>query len=164
MEEGMQPAPWGELPWREVMQTPDEVAAMLRLKSLGWGIKRIARELGCSHMTVRRYVSAGGWVPYRGVGRPRTLAGLEDWIAERFRRHGGNADVVRQELAVEKGVTLSLRTIERCFLPQVGNGYANSYYADIVGVDAFKSGKAKDISGIQKKLEAAATASYKKGK
>src|SRR5438128_1327876 len=53
--------------------------------------------LGCSHMTVRRYVSAGGWVPYHGVGRPRTLAGLEDWIAERFRRHGGNADVVRQE-------------------------------------------------------------------
>jgi peptide/nickel transport system substrate-binding protein len=39
--------------------------------------------------------------------------------------------------------------MERCFLPQVGNGYANSYYADIVGVGAFKSGKAKDISGIQ---------------
>ena len=57
MEEGMQSAPWGELPRREVMQTPDEVAAMLRLKSLGWGIERIARELGCSHMTVRRYVS-----------------------------------------------------------------------------------------------------------
>src|ERR1700760_1608768 len=117
MEEGMQPAPWGELPRREVMQTPDDVAAMLRLKSLGWGIRRIARELGCSHMTVRRYVSAGGWVPYRGVGRPRALAGLEEWIAERFRRHGGNADVVRQELAAEKGVTLSLRTIEREVAP-----------------------------------------------
>jgi peptide/nickel transport system substrate-binding protein len=38
--------------------------------------------------------------------------------------------------------------IERCFLPQVGNGYANAYYSNIVGVDAFKSGKAKDISGI----------------
>src|ERR1700748_1481310 len=103
MEEGMQPAPWGELPRREVMQTPDEVAAMLRLKSLGWGIKRIARGLGCSHMTVRRYVSAGGWVPYRGVGRPRTLAGLEDWIAERFRRHGGNAAVVWQGLGGGEG-------------------------------------------------------------
>jgi len=43
------------------MQTPDEVAAMLRLKALGWGIKRIARELGCSHMTVRRYVLEGPW-------------------------------------------------------------------------------------------------------
>src|SRR5436190_5648894 len=38
--------------------------------------------------------------------------------------------------------------MERCFLPQVGNGYANAYYATIEGVDAFKSGKAKEISGI----------------
>jgi peptide/nickel transport system substrate-binding protein len=38
--------------------------------------------------------------------------------------------------------------IERCFLPQVGNGYANAYYGTIEGVDAFKSGKAKEISGI----------------
>jgi len=43
------------------MQTPEEVAAMLRLKALGWGIKRIAKELGCSHMTVRHYVAQGGW-------------------------------------------------------------------------------------------------------
>jgi transposase len=95
------------------MQTPEEVAAMLRLKGLGWGIKRIARELGCSHMTVRRYVAQGGWAPCRGRGRPCKLAGLEDWVAERFRRHAGNADVVRQELAAEKGITLSLRTVER---------------------------------------------------
>src|SRR5512133_1890978 len=51
MEESMQPLSRGELPRREVMQSPDEVAAMLRLKGLGWGIKRIAKELGCSHMT-----------------------------------------------------------------------------------------------------------------
>src|SRR3954462_15466412 len=38
--------------------------------------------------------------------------------------------------------------MERDFLPQVGNGYANSYWPDIVGVDEFKSGKAKEISGI----------------
>jgi DNA-binding NarL/FixJ family response regulator len=76
MEESVQPHSRGDLPRREVMQTPDEVAAMLRLKGLGWGIRRIAKELGCSHMTVRRYVSEGGWVPYRGAGRPRALAGL----------------------------------------------------------------------------------------
>jgi transposase len=99
------------------MQTPDEVAAMLRLKALGWGIKRIAKALGCSHMTVRHYVAQGGWQPYRGRGRPRALAGLEDWLAERFRRHAGNADVVRQELAAEKSITLSLRTIERAVAP-----------------------------------------------
>ena len=113
----VQPVPQGELLRREVMQTPEEVAAMLRLKALGWGIKRIARELGCSHMTVRHYVAQGGWRPYRGRGRPRALAGLEDWLAERFRRHAGNADVVRQELVAEKGMTLSLRTIERAVAP-----------------------------------------------
>ena len=75
------------------MQTPEEVAAMLRLKALGWGIRRIAKELGCSHMTVRRYLAEGGWVAYRGRGRPRTLAGHEEWVAERFRLHAGNADV-----------------------------------------------------------------------
>jgi transposase len=99
------------------MQTPDEVAAMLRLKRLGWGVRRIAKELGCSHMTVRRYLSEGGWVPYRGRGRRGRLAGLEDWVAERFRQHGGNADVVRQELEREKGIKLTLRTIERQVAP-----------------------------------------------
>jgi transposase len=113
MEDWVQPTSRGELPRREVMQTPDEVAAMLRLKALGWGVRRIAGELGCSHMTVRRYLAAGGWVAYRGRGRPRTLSGLEEWVAERFRRHAGNADVVRQELEREKGIRLTLRTVER---------------------------------------------------
>ena len=85
------------------MQTPEEVTAMLRRKALGWSVRRIAGELGCSHMTVRRYLAQGGWVAYRGRGRPRTLTGLEEWTAERFRRHAGNAYVVRQELEREKG-------------------------------------------------------------
>jgi len=38
--------------------------------------------------------------------------------------------------------------MERDFLPQVGNGYANSYWPDIVGVKEYKDGKAKEISGI----------------
>jgi transposase len=105
--------PREEFSRREVMQTPDDVAAMLRLKALGWGIRRIARELGCSHMTVRRYVQAGGWIGFRGRGRPKTLTGYEDWLAERFRRHSGNADVVRQELEAEEGIKVSLRTLER---------------------------------------------------
>jgi transposase len=41
------------------------------------------------------------------------LDGLEDWLAERFRRHRGNADVVRQDLERERGLAVSLRTIER---------------------------------------------------
>ena len=117
MEETVQVVPRGELPRSEVMQTPEEVTAMLRLKALGWGVRRIAGELGCSHMTVRRYLAQGGWVAYRGRGRPRTLTGLDEWVAERFRRHAGNADVVRQELEREKGIRLSLRTVEREVAP-----------------------------------------------
>src|SRR5829696_8851697 len=114
---GGQLGPQAEVLRGDEMRTPDEVAAMLRLKALGWGIKRIARELGCSHMTVRRYVAEGGYVPYRRRGRPRRWAGHEAWLAERFRRHAGNADVVRQELEAELGIVVSLRTVERAVAP-----------------------------------------------
>jgi hypothetical protein len=30
-----------------------------QMKALCWGIRRISEELGCSHMTVRRYIAAG---------------------------------------------------------------------------------------------------------
>jgi len=95
------------------MKTPEEVAAMLRLKALGWGCKGIGREFGCSHHTVKRYVEAGGFVAFRQPERASKLDGLGDWLRERFRRHRGNADVVRQELIVGKGITVSLRTVER---------------------------------------------------
>jgi transposase len=95
------------------MRTPDDVAAMLRLWSLGWGAKRIAAELGVSRNTVRRYIESGGWAAYRKSKRPKVLDGLEDWLAERILRHRGNADVVRQDLARELGLVVSLRTVER---------------------------------------------------
>jgi transposase len=98
---------------REDVPTPDEVAAMLQLHALGWGTRRIAAELGCSRNTVKRYVERGGWAPLAVASRPRALDGLESWLAERFRRHRGNADVVRQELLAERGINISLRTVER---------------------------------------------------
>src|SRR4029077_16883081 len=99
------------------MRTPDEVAAMLRLKALGWGVRRIAAALGCSHMTVRRYLDEGGWLTYQAPRRKKALDGLADWLAERFRRHRGNADVVRQDLEREHGIAVSLRTVERAVAP-----------------------------------------------
>ena len=48
---------------RGAMRTPDEVAAVVRLKGLGWGVRRIAAEFGCSHETVRSYVGRLGGVP-----------------------------------------------------------------------------------------------------
>jgi hypothetical protein len=74
------------------LRTPDEVAAMLRLRSLGLGMKRIAAELGCSRNTVRRSIEAQGWVGWCRRRRDRALAGLEEWVAERFWQHRGNAE------------------------------------------------------------------------
>ncbi len=45
------------------------------------------------------------------------MAGLEDWLRERPARHAGNADVVRQELASEHGIAVSLGTVERAVRP-----------------------------------------------
>ena len=102
---------------RGVMKTPDDVSAMLRLKSLGWGSKRIAAELGCARNTVRHWLAQGDWRPCASASRSTKLDGLSDWLGERFRRHAGNADVVRQELACEKGISVSLRTVERAVAP-----------------------------------------------
>lgn len=98
---------------RQAMQTPEDVQAMLKLASLGWGAKRISRELGCSRNTVRSYLRQGGWQPYQSPQRPGRLTAHRDWLAERFRQHRGNCDVVRQELQREHAVTVSVRTVER---------------------------------------------------
>lgn len=89
-----------------------EVSAILRLDELGWGRKRIARELGISRSAVKGYVAAGGGRPIGSRTAKRALDGLEIWRRER-RRHLGNADVIRQELAAKKGTIVSLRTVER---------------------------------------------------
>lgn len=103
----------GEEPRREVMLEPEEVTAMIRLHRLGWGTKRLARQFGCSRTTAKRYVAAGGWRPFAAPRRTKRLDGLEGWLRERFLRHRGNADVVRQDLEREQAVRVSLRTVER---------------------------------------------------
>lgn len=112
-------APFPHLPpaEREPLRTPDDVAVILRLHELGWGAKRIAREVGCSKNTVKRYLARGAWAPARSPVRPGRLAGLTEWVAERFRQHRGNADVVRQDLVREHGLAVSLRTVERAVAP-----------------------------------------------
>jgi transposase len=117
MAEGKESGPQAESLRRESMLLPDEVTAMVRLHELGVGTKRIARELGCSRTTVRRYLEADGWITYRKPRRSRRLDGLEAWLTERFERHRGNADVVRQDLRREHGIAVSLRTIERAVAP-----------------------------------------------
>src|SRR3954470_23309058 len=98
---------WSD-PREQVMKTPDEVAEMLRLRACAWGVKRIARQLGCSHHTVKDYVAAGGVKPFKSPERPKRLDGLEGWLRERLIWHRGNADVVRQDLLADTGVACLL--------------------------------------------------------
>jgi len=100
-----------------LVETPEAVAAMLGLHEMGWGTRRIARELGCSRTTVHRYLTQGEWRGYRRRGRRAKLADDAAWLRERLVRHGGNADVVRQDLERERGIRVSLRTLERAVVP-----------------------------------------------
>ena len=92
----------------EEMLQPEEVAAMMRLHALGWGAKRLSKEFGCARNTVRRYLRAGGATPFSKPVRRSVFDGLDEWLRERFFRHGGNADVVRQELASEHGIVIGI--------------------------------------------------------
>jgi transposase len=73
-------------------------SAAARLHDLGWGAKRLSKEFGCARNTVRRYLRAGGVAPFAKPERKSALDGLDDWLRERFFRHAGNADVIRQDL------------------------------------------------------------------
>jgi transposase len=103
----------GMFPGAEPMEGPEGVAAMLRLSALGWGSKKIAAQLGCSRTTVKRYLRQRGWAPYRSRPPRGALIALNPWVRECFLQHRGNADVVRQELLREHGISVSLRTVER---------------------------------------------------
>ena len=108
--------PWAGRP-RAQMRKSDEVEAMLQLPALGWGLRRIAREFGCSKNTVRRYVAADGWMAYSRQAGGGKLEDQEAWLKERFFQHRGNAEVVRQDLVREQDIDVSLRTVERAVAP-----------------------------------------------
>ena len=108
--------PWAGRP-RAQMRKSDEVEAMLQLRALGWGLRRIAKEFRCSKNTVRRYVAADGWMAYSRQAGGGKLEDQEAWLKERFFQHRGNAEVVRQDLVREQGIDVSLRTVERAVAP-----------------------------------------------
>lgn len=117
MESSLQTAVVQVIHGSERMLAPSEVQKMLALNALGWGAKRISGELGCSRNTVREYLRRGGWRPMEVGGRSGALEPHREWLAERLRRHRGNADVVRQDLARELGIEVSLRTVQRAVAP-----------------------------------------------
>ena len=93
-----------------------EVQGIFGLRRRGWQVKAIARELCISRNTVRAWVRRGEGAPRPETGRPRVLGKHEAWVRERYLAGVRNGDVLRQELA-ERGVDVSLRTVERCIKP-----------------------------------------------
>lgn len=100
----------------DVMKSPEFVEQILTLSKLGWGKKRIAKELGTTVRTVRRYLALKQWVPYQRTPASR-LSDVQEWLEESFLRHQGNAAVVHQELRQTHGINVSLRTVERALKP-----------------------------------------------
>ena len=101
----------------EPMLTPDIVDNILSLHQFGWGKKRIAKELGVSKRTVKRYLSQNGWQPYKKPKRRKKLEGLDQWLEEAFYLHKGNAAVVRQELIRQHQIVVNPSTVERAVKP-----------------------------------------------
>lgn len=82
-----------EEPRGDVMVEPEAVAAMLRLKQLGWGTRRIARELGVSRGTVKRYLAAAAG------SRPRSPGARSCWTDWRIGCASGCANIASRRRA-----------------------------------------------------------------
>jgi transposase len=91
---------------------------------------------------------------YRQPRRRKVLDDHAGWLKERFERHRGNADVVRQELAAERGIVVSLRTIERAVEP-----YRRSLAAQAGATTRFETppGKQLQIDFGERLVEIAGT-------
>jgi peptide/nickel transport system substrate-binding protein len=72
--------------------------------------------------------------------------------------NGGKTVTIKLKKGIKYSPPLQNRTVksadvkyamERCFLPQVGNGYASVYYDSIEGVKAYQDKKADEISGLE---------------
>jgi hypothetical protein len=77
----------------------------------------MAKELGCSPVTERTTCGRAAGLPYRKPSRNATLDVQREWLRQRVLAHRRNADVMRQELELEEGIRVSLRTAERAVEP-----------------------------------------------
>ena len=103
------------LPQVEVLMVEQEFVRQMRvLRDAGWGAKSIARELGVSRNTVRRYVRSGSAIEVQVRPLARCLDAVERIKAAALLEGAaeGNA-VVIHELLTKGGSTASLRTVQR---------------------------------------------------
>lgn len=96
------------------MVEPEIVRAIRDLSMLGWGSKRISRQLEIARNTVRRYLRGGAEAEIQKRPRARRLDDDQLTEAERLFTGvaAGNAVVVRDEF-IKRGVRVSLRTVQR---------------------------------------------------
>lgn len=105
---------------REVpMVEPEDVARIRGLRAMGWGAKRIAREVGVARNTVRRYLREGSEAERQVRLRARRLdeKRLQEARDLFVTEAAGNAVVVR-ELLLARGAQASLRTVQRALMEQ----------------------------------------------
>ena len=98
MDEGIRSA----LSRREVPMVEPEVIVKIRgLGAVGWGARRISREVGVARNTVRRYLRGGGLAEVQERPGARRLDDGERLRAEELfaGEAAGNAVVVRELLA-----------------------------------------------------------------
>ena len=96
----------------EAMLEERDVRGIFALRARDWPIKAIARELSVAPNTVHFWLRRGEDAPRPAMGRPRVLDDWLPWVQARFREGVRNGDVLQQELA-DRGVQVSLRTVER---------------------------------------------------
>jgi len=99
------------------MLKPDLVDLIRELAAQGLGSKRIARQVGVSRNSVRRYL-AGATVGYQQRRAARRLdAATQQQVQQLFETVAeGNTVVVQQELAAQ-GIDVELRTLQRAVAP-----------------------------------------------
>jgi transposase len=101
------------LPVEVPMVAAEVVRQMGQLAKLGWGAKRISRELGVARNTVRRYLRGAR----AEVQEHRAARRLDDAArAEAVRLYDGTAEgnaVVVTRLLLERGIEASVRTVQR---------------------------------------------------
>lgn len=101
------------------MVEPESVQQIRALAALGWGSKRISRELGIARNTVRRYLRLADPCPVQVRPRARRLDEEKRELVRRlYRTIGeGNAVVVASELR-RMGVRVGVRVVQRLLAPE----------------------------------------------
>jgi transposase len=100
------------------MVDPEIVKQLRALRALGWGAKRIAKELGIARNSVRRYVRAGAAAETQTRPGARTLDETQIAAATELLDGAaqGNAVVVKRLMA-QQAFDVPLRTLQRALAP-----------------------------------------------